>query len=50
MDEYGFAIDTPEGDSYEALTFEERDEVDALNAARVRETVYGIPARPSTKR
>lgn len=50
MDEFGFALDLPEGDSYELLSFEERDEVDALNANTFRETVYDLPARPGTKR
>jgi hypothetical protein len=50
MNEFGYDADAPEGDAYEFLTFEERDEVDALNAASFRETVYGLPARPGTKR
>jgi hypothetical protein len=51
MNDYGFdLIDAPEGDAYDLLDFEQRDEVDALADDAARAVIFGVPARPGTRR
>ncbi|MDG4801749.1 hypothetical protein [Micromonospora sp. WMMD980] len=44
-------VRTPEArEEYDLMTFEERDELDAAHADRMREELTGLPARPGTRR
>lgn len=38
------------GLTYDLLTFEQRDEVDAERADEIRAAVSGLPVRPGTRR
>lgn len=49
MNARNFDLDTPDGE-YDWQDFDTRDAIDAAAEDDLRETVFGLPARPGTRR